>query len=153
MENHHVSEEGLEALKEKARQGGRPKQQSTEQCDRITATFSMVHESCGFDPIKAHAVFTELLKTKEQPYQRRMLIQRESITISPEWVKEPGYLIIENKKGGSTALIYVGVAGAGSLFEIAPGHIFAARLSSDALKQLRVWANEECPACITIMPS
>lgn len=153
MEN-HINEDELEALVKRAEQGVKPKApQETEKCDRITAIFQMIHESCGFDPVKAHTTFTERLKTKDQPYQRRMLIGKEPVTLSADWVKDPGYLIIENKKGGSKTTIKVGVANISTMFEIAPGHIFAVRLGFNALRHLSLWAPEDCPALITVMPS
>lgn len=150
-----ISLEELEELKERARLSNLAKnKEKKEPCDRVTATFSMVHEACGFDPIRAHSIFTELLKTHDQPYQRRMLVRNEPVVLSADWVKEPGYLIIENKKGGTEALIYVGIKDNPTpFFRIAAGHLFVVCLAKDALESLRIWASEDCPANITIMPS
>ena len=155
-----ISLEELEQLKERARISQlAANTEKKDPCNRVTATFSMVHEACGFDPIYARTVFTESLKTHDQPYQRRMLVRNEPASLDcSDWVKEPGYLVIENKKGGTEALIYVGNEGfaeakPSAIFQIAPGHIFAVRLAKDALESLRIWASEDCPASITIMPS
>lgn len=150
-----ISLEELEELKERARFSKLAKQEKKDPCDRVTATFSMVHEACGFDPIRANTVFTKLLKTHDQPYQRRMLVRTVPTSLDcSDWVKEPGYLIVENKKGGTEALIYVGVGYRPEpIFQIAPGHLFVVHLAKDALKAISLSASEDCPANITIMPS
>lgn len=152
-----ISMEELEELKERARLSQLAKQEKKDPCDRVTATFSMVHEACGFNPIRTHAVFTELLKTHDQPYQRRMLVRTAPTSLNcSDWVKEPGYLIVENKKGGTKALIYVNVSidqKPMPMFQVAPGHLFVVHLAKDALKAISLSASEDCPANITIMPS
>lgn len=68
-------------------------------CDRLRCQFAMVHDHCGDPPTQVQSVFADILKTQEQPYCRRVQLDEDWQQLDLGWVKNPGYIVIENKEG------------------------------------------------------
>lgn len=162
-----LDKEETDRLLETAKEQGPPKTSPVNDCDRLTGHFSLIHESCGIQPVKAHGVFTKMLTSKEQPYQRRLQVGEAQTRMEIGWIENPGYLVIENKKTLGSNLnptteqrqshedhrIFVAVNGL-VLFEIPPNQAFIACLhDKDHVEAIGLLSSVgTVPVHITVMP-
>lgn len=68
--------------------------------DRFTMKLMLYHQSCCTDPFGHEMNFSELLKTKEQPYPRDLKIKPDWEPLNLGWLREPGaagVIALENK--------------------------------------------------------
>lgn len=76
-----------------------------EMFDRITYFCNLHHEHAGDKPITAEVRVHELLKSKYQPFVRRVMLTEEFIPVTDQrfgcWIPaaEIGYVVVENKAG------------------------------------------------------
>lgn len=67
--------------------------------DRMTAALTIHHESLGENPVSVESRWWDLLETREQPYERRIVVTPEGVDMDFGHVQNPGMVVIQNRTG------------------------------------------------------
>ena len=73
--------------------------------DRITAVLNMYHEHHGEQPFCVPCTFSSATSTVEQPFSRRVTVEKDPIPLDTGWIDDVGYILLENKTGESPQTI------------------------------------------------
>lgn len=76
--------------------------------DRLTVTLQMVHQHCCVDPVSRRPNFNAVLKNKEEPYPRRVLVGQEWKNLDYGWLSNDelhGIVLVENLSGKQRSIV------------------------------------------------
>lgn len=98
MDLNNLTVEELEQLKGQATPVDVSKLRRVE-VDKLTVHVIVYHQNPGEDPFQRTSIWDRRLKSGDQPYQRRLTIGQEWTPLDLGWIKEPGYILLENRAG------------------------------------------------------